>query len=1080
MSDVKRSATAAQNKASDPFKSAFVSANAGSGKTRVLTQRIARLLLRDVDPARILCLTFTKAAAGEVQNRVFSMLEEWVLLDDDALASNLSNAGEPVESYSKDKLTKARRLFAQAMDTLGGLKVQTIHAFSSSVLKRFPLEAGVPPNFSELADLEQREFIDRAKDMVFERYPDRALTYLREAQLNLLDKNFANHMANFRELDAQALAKSFGAIAPSLDKSISELVDFFEAFDAYAESEFNKTEFEQWLEAREAYQRGDVRATCDGIANALFTNDGAPKTFFAKPKAKMQIFNSLADGLVENIEAYHGANFWHKQAIIHEFGARLNEAYCELKQSHGKLDYNDMIKKCAALLNTQGRLNWVMYRLDGGIQHILVDEAQDTNPEQWSIIDALVAQLPQNPEEHRTVFVVGDYKQSIFGFQGADSSVFLRKKTEYSALFEGHKNPLHIGEMNTSFRSSPVILDFVDRVFDGVIGRGVGQNIQHIAANETLSGEVELWPYQLVEAPKKKSLWPDALILPVENSEISIAREIAARIAKEIADGKLIEDEGEVRPVRPGDYLILTRDRNKIYAPVQKELQKLGVPIAGVDVMVLQNELAVKDIMAALRYAHAPFDMFSLACFLKSPLGGLDDKALFALRQQGGDLWDALEASGQYARPLEMLRYLRENAYKMRPYDLISSFLIRFDGVDILRARLGPSVIDAVQMLLDAALSFESEAPASLAGFIAWFDRGDQKFKREFEEGLNAVRVLSMHGAKGLERPIVILPMMDKSEKAEPLKDFGDGPLYVTKTLSTSEISDQKSAQDVAKHDEERRLIYVALTRARTRLILVCAGGEPKVKNADDVFSPSQLYGEFERAILETKGQLLKSDLGLKRVFGSIDERQGAHTKRSVASKAYSLPELPKNAPKTRHALSQTLPQLDEKHEPNGRGADYGTLVHHILENWREAHKHEVPRAFFDRDLPDFEQAFAEASAVYERFHELLEHAIFEVPIAFDLGGQKLRGRIDAIVKEGQTIRLIDFKTNVKTSRDFAELDRIYQHQLAAYYSAMKKVYPDHIIEAEIIWTQTGARLCAGEAELGNALQAFTAHLLNL
>ncbi len=1095
MNDIIAKATVAQHRASNPQSSFFVSANAGSGKTSVLTQRIARLLLHGVNPARILCLTYTKAAASEVQNRIFDVLAKWVLYDDDRLGEELARVGEAGEIKS-ERLKSARQLFVKALETPGGLKVQTIHAFCASILKRFPLEAGVSPSFQEMNESESEELFREARDAIFLENPDKVENWQTILPLHD-DRAFIDVLSKFssqNELNKIASQFGDGPIETNIDDLNVCLSQILKKFNREPQF-FDKAQKAAWERSKIAIEQSDFGEALKEFRAVFFTGH---KLRARVEKARQSEANTGAEDLeliesaISIIEKYNQFFFWNTQFELYKFGFLVSVRYQLLKTKRGLLDYDDLIDKASALLCAQDKINWVMFRLDGNIDHILVDEAQDTNPKQWKIIDALVEQLPESDSQQRSVFIVGDYKQSIFGFQGANSDIFLNKREEYSQIFKSFDMPFEDGEMATSFRSSPLILEFVDHIFKDRFSEGVSKDIEHFAAQEHKSGEVELWSFIEEVSEKKEPLWPNGQISPKVDTEVKIAHSVAAKIAAELAQKKMIEDEGQWRSVRPSDYLILVRKRKKFYEALQSELQRLNVPIAGVDQLRLNDELAIKDIMSILRYIQSPFDQFSLACFLKSPFCNLDDSDLFKLTDRSPNtspnLEEAMKANTEkYGEILSMIAFLRDKAYQSRPYDLIAAFLAAFDGEARLRKRLGPSVQDAIASFLDLALSYEAQNTPSILGFVNWFDKQELRIKREFESRGDAVRVMTSHGAKGLEAPIVICPFFDYSDKSDNLVNWPEGPIYVKdifdgfhmpKAIQEAHIQNKLKAQY-----EERRLLYVALTRAQSRLWLICSG---KIKNSErsGSFTSFDVFEAASRALEKCAGvndeaEFLEYKIQTKRI-GAFEQ---AIDKEEVVDRAPPVLKLKRSQfaqhPKIKTVgLSDIIAETGPQTNKQGRGAAFGNAVHYLIENWRSLDRAGSLnyRVFTDVDVTE---ALCEARSVVQKHSDLFaSDLLHEVPIVYNVRENlRVRGRLDALKLSDDRIRIVDFKTDHIPIQKFEDLSSRYQEQLSFYWSILKNKYPNHKVTAEIIWTIDGS-VCSGtQDQLTHSFQNFCARL---
>lgn len=1079
-------ASLAQFAAANPKQSSFVSANAGSGKTTVLAQRIARLLLMGVSPAQILCVTYTKAAAGEVQNRVLSNLGAWVLLEDEALRIELRKIGE-LGDIQADDLDNARRLFAQALEAPGGIKIQTIHAFAASILRQFPLEAGVAPGFQEMDETQSDQLMSQAIGMLTITNPQKASEWKDDFPYDDLTQ-IKKIIRYFKEMpDLASLKQSLG---------ISAFLGFgtaFEIFQEYYPEEKRMVLAQQmltpavmtaYLSFEAALKNGDHELAMKKLKDIIYTGEHTVRDWLAKRLQKNEFANCIGffEAMRSLLTSYGIERFLEIQMQFHQYGCELHQCYQNLKRSKSLLDYDDLIEFCQKLLNQNDRLNWVMYRLDGGIEHILVDEAQDTNPDQWLIIDAIAKQLPSAHARRKTLFVVGDEKQSIFGFQGADPKIFMPKRDEYKNHLSTFEQELHIGDMATSFRSSPLVLNFVDEVFSQLMNR----KIEHFAKEADLPGQIEIWPFiDTKSLGKSEALWPNGEILPIEDAETSLAHDIAAMIAQEIAAGKQIYTKGEWRAVRPGDYLILTLNRKYLYAQIQKELQRLGVPIAGVDRMELANELCVKDVMALLKFVHAPYDLFSLACFLKSPICGLDDQDLYRLISKEGGLIEGLQQS-QYAEIMEMISFVRAIVDYERPFDILSKFILRFDIEARLRARLGNAVSDALDALLDLALTYESNEAPSLAGFIAWFDQQNLSIKRDLSSEENGVRAMTVHGAKGLEAPIVIAAFNPMKKNMGGMKLLDDTPIYQKMGfdfLLPEEINAGLKYKKQDMIDEYFRLNYVALTRAQTRLIIICLGSVPE-KLKDDTEEIYNLHGIFMKAIERisgetktipfSKGGIISKSLNFVNTLSEpfVD----AHSAQKL-----TLHKIMQIKPEPNiFSLSELLPKYQAQRNEDSRGAQYGVLVHKIIENWNRLQHHPDFHLIFPGEI-NLDQAHEEARDVMGLYPELSSpDCSFEVALNHRVfGGKIIHGRMDAIIINGKQIRIIDFKTEIETVSQFKNLNERYQMQLAFYWHHLHQLYPDYEITAEIIWTYSKQKLVASQEELFAICSKLNTYLKN-
>ena len=661
-------ATERQVQAADPAASTWLSANAGSGKTRVLTDRVARLLLDGVQPQHILCLTYTKAAASEMQNRLFKRLGAWAMLAEDALRDQLAALG--VEGGTDAaRLADARRLFARAIETPGGLKIQTIHSFCASLLRRFPLEAGVTPRFAEMDDRRATLLRDEVVDTLAETATDTVdavARLLTDEDFASLTAEIARHRAAFDPPLSREAVWGLFSLAPGdstealLDEVflggeadwLAELVPLLRAGSA--------------TDAKAAEKLADlslsppVPADLAVLEDVLLNGAKAREPFAAKratfptkaTQARLGPRLTRLHDLMRRVEAARPRRVAllaaERTDALHRFAAAFLPEYAARKAARGWLDFDDLIVKARGLLTDPSVAQWVLFRLDGGIDHILVDEAQDTSPEQWRVIDHLTQEFTAGRGARavpRTIFVVGDKKQSIYSFQGADLRAFDRMHAQFAARLEAVRIALQSLTLDYSFRSSDAILRLVDLTFDDRRGTGLGGGFKHLAFKRDLPGRVDLWPaIEPVSDPEGGDWFDPVDLISDQHHTARLATRIAAEIARMIAVGTRIPTDTGPRPMRPGDVLILVQRRSTLFHEIIRACKAAGLPIAGADRLKLGAELAVRDLRALLAFLATPEDSLSLAAALRSPLFGWTEGQLYALAAGRPQrfLWEAL------------------------------------------------------------------------------------------------------------------------------------------------------------------------------------------------------------------------------------------------------------------------------------------------------------------------------------------------------------------------------------------------------------------------------------------------------
>ncbi|MFV0300744.1 MAG: double-strand break repair helicase AddA, partial [Paracoccus sp. (in: a-proteobacteria)] len=848
-------ATRKQVLSADPAASTWLTANAGSGKTRVLTDRVARLLLRGTRPERILCLTYTKAAATEMQNRLLGSLGKWAMLPEPELKRALSDLGE----VAIPDLAEARRLFALAIETPGGLKVQTIHSFCAALLRRFPLEAGVPLGFAELDDRSARVLrAEIVEEMAEENHPAIAdLTALHgghdlDGFIRALPRGAAGAPPDRAALwRAHGLAE--GATGEALlarvfgtgeDDLIAALIPLLRGSNKTDQGIAERLAGHDWA----APDMAALAVLCEVMLYKTGENAGMAK-LGKFPAVGLQ--RGAAAGLMPDLEDLMGRveqargqmialEAAGRSLALHRFAHAFASRYEARKLAHGWLDFEDLIDRAAGLLSESSMAQWVLWRLDGGIDHILVDEAQDTSPGQWRVIARLTDEFTSGAgavPRDRTLFVVGDPKQSIYSFQGADMAVFEDMRDRFDRAFADVRAPMARRELLHSFRSSPAILRLVDAVFQGAAAEGLGKPPEHIAFHGGLPGRVDIWPpVATPEPPEPPDWWVPGEVPVPPSAETLLAEAIAAQIKGMHGTPFYDIRAGKPRKLDYGDVLILVQGRTGgLFDEIIRACKSAGLPIAGADRLKLAAELAVRDIRAVLSVLDTPEDDLSLAAALRSPLFGLSEDALYRLahgRRKREFLWERLRNSG-HDEAHAILGDLMKQAGYLRPYDLISRLLIRHGGRARLLARLGQEAEDGIAELMSQALAYETVETPSLTGFLVWLSGDDVEIRRQagsggVGEGGGLIRVMTVHGAKGLESPLVILPDTagrgTRTERYTIALPGGPTVLRGRKGQRPDAIEAAAAEQTARQEEERRRLLYVGLTRAESWLIVAAAG----------------------------------------------------------------------------------------------------------------------------------------------------------------------------------------------------------------------------------------------------------------
>ncbi|HEY9218304.1 MAG TPA: double-strand break repair helicase AddA, partial [Phenylobacterium sp.] len=912
-----------QRRAADPTLSAFVTANAGSGKTKTLIDRVARLLLAGAAPATILCVTYTKAAAAEMQRRLFDLLGEWSVLDNDHLSAALAKLeGRPQGAYDALDLSKARALFARALETPGGLKIQTIHAFCEKLLRRFPVEAGVSPSFRVMDDSASAALADAARKVVARMAMEAGPVAEAYARFSVA-LDFGSFQEMFRAFEAKrstiagylersgglaglpaAVAKACGLphlmdSAAIEDAALSPPAivaeDWRHAAAALALGS-EKTDVPNGLKAAqiaEAAARGESRP--DLVRALLFTGAGEPRKTCATKQVDPNVCEWLKDEQTRIGEAFALAKAarvaWDTVYALTLAGAYVH-AYEAEKRRAGALDFADLVEKTCQLLATRPAAAWVLYKLDGGIDHMLVDEAQDTAPDQWEIVRALAGEFfagdGRRSEERleRNLFVVGDEKQSIYSFQGARPELLIQQFEFHRDRASGAGYKFERVDLLASWRSTPQVLSFVDAAFappelaKAILPRAEAEPIVHRPMRRDHNGCVDIWPLEQEQKGAERDAWDAPLDAETETSaNRRLAEKIACEIEALIARGDGVYDnslivgdkKGGWRPARAGDVLILVRRRKALFEDILRALKRKKIPVAGADRLALSEHIVFDDLMALARFALFPQDELTLAALLRSPFCEVSDESLYVLAHKRGNegLWARLQRrAGEQADwrgAHELLQAVLTAAAEQRPFEFYAHLLGRTgeDGRSMrqrLLTRLGAEAEDALDEFLAQVIAAEARGVHDLESLVAAFASLDIVVKRELEAGRDEVRVMTAHGAKGLEAPIVFLPetTLSRTARGSPLMETEDGGfLWCASKEGDCEPSAAARKRRADREEEEAyRLLYVALTRARDRLVLcgrvAASAKEENLKGWWGALGAAFRHAEIEPHVRET------------------------------------------------------------------------------------------------------------------------------------------------------------------------------------------------------------------------------------
>lgn len=1086
---------AEQALASDPAAMVWLSASAGTGKTFVLAVRVLRLLLRGVAPDAILCLTFTTAGAAEMANRINATLAHWVRLPDSVLALELKNIAE---GFDPQALGIARRLFARVLEAKGGgLRIMTIHAFCQTLLASFPLEAGMTPGFKPLEGRDQTQLaqqvladlvtdaelrgdtplLDAVKAMSIQLGEVRSLAFLVKAA------TAPDVLAHAGEDIAERLAEALGvgdfdAKAACRDADVGALRAIAAMYAQWTPATGRPAA--ERIEAWFAADADERLATLDALHALWRTGKGTPP----KNGPKHPDFEELRERLAawsSDIRRRLGTARMAAQLGLALFVAgRYARAYDAAKRVRGVVDFDDLIRDAAALLTQSGMGEWIRYKLDQATDHILVDEAQDTNTAQWAIIASIAAEFfagaGARGDADRSLFTVGDYKQAIYGFQGTDPVAYAAARQVFAGHAVAGGREITEVALNRSFRSAPAILEVVDRVVAEVGHEAMGiadAPAPHVSHRGGF-GSVMLLPPPTTQDDPDRAISDDGDEGWIPDVERRLASSVARFVKTTLDRNHATNKPGE--QLRAGDVMILLRSRGELASLVVARLHAAGVPVAGVDRLRLQAPLAVKDLLAAMRFAVQPSDDLTLAALLVSPIFGWSQDRLFEVAyDRAGSLWQAVGATDAG----DALRGVLNDADRISPFAFLETLLSGpLQARAKLIGRLGAEARDPVDQLLGAALDYGATHVPSLQGFIDWFDTNDGEIKRDADAGGDAVRVMTVHGAKGLQAKLVILAdaCANPDDKREQGLDWFIDELGATLPIPrpvkdelplVASLERQAAEADKKALSEHWRLLYVALTRAEERLVVTGALGAKATKAGGP--PERSWYALVARALAALPATTI-TDAALWDApivaleHGKLAEGKAGKGAATVPAAIVRPAWLDRAAPIEARPLRPLAPSaigVDDVANPPGgaamaAAAERGVLLHGLFERLpavARERRAEIARRWLG-EVADADELIASALGVIDAYPALFaSDSLAEAPVAGIVGTQVIAGTVDRLIVRDDGVDLIDFKTGRRVP---AGIDAIAPHhvaQMAAYGAVLRQIFPDRPVRAALLYS---------------------------
>jgi len=1025
-----------QRLASDPEYSVYVSASAGTGKTKILCDRFLRLMLSGSPCENILCVTFTTAAAAEMAERIRLKLQKWKKIDDNELVHELTELTGDAPQEKQIKL--ARTLDDKFLANLSKVKIQTLHSFCMDVLRCYLSPEQPMATFEILDSYQRKKFLKEAMTSIINNSD-------MQKSINTL-ACFYDYAGVLRLLSKIALNRSkfmqFISRYKNEDELNNAIYDDHSASPSISPEELLQNFWQQLpdeiftiAERLNASGKAQLKQALIERSPSLFkafffTQEGDPRKKLLLADYMRKFPDDLALLMQESERFSTFENAYNAQISAQANAAITNLAYAALneyeaiKLREGYLEYDDLLLKTIELLQTSEQAASVLYSLDYRIDHILVDEAQDLSPEQWEIIKLVSVEFFAGDgarELTRTIFVVGDYKQSIYSFQGADPEIFKAMKDYFRQQVTAAEQKWKEVDLEVSFRTTAPVLSSVDKIFPTT----------HIPHRQG-QGHVEV--LELIAKADKTEVeggWVLPEMQPASKSpRHNLADSITQSIASWIAKGRLLA--GHSRPVSPGDIMILVRKRSNFTKILSASFSKLGIACVNQDSIRLANELIAHDLLALAKFILLPTDDFNLACLLKSPVIGVDEDTLFKYAyDRQASLYEALDTE-----TCAYLDTLIAKAQSLQLYEFFAS-LLEIDGKRLtFVSRFGARANYILDQFLEAVLRYESKYISTLSGFVEWMEKGGAEEQKVHMQVKNAVRIMTVHSAKGLQAPIVILADAASSEQVPHEQIFWqDGKFYMALSqehgLNSNKIEQVKELYKRERAEESKRLLYVAMTRAEDELYV--AGWDNQFKNSS-----------WHKTIADSDSNHRHMEK-----YAQVQSEQNSEVT-LLPDYINQIPRLNKTSGQrinaTRAAEVQTTAML--------RGEIIHDLLHKLpmisnQSSYIQAFKTKHKESFSPSELDDIYDKVTKILMLYPDI--FASNTQSEVAITRKTAdGTSIAGRIDKLVFSGDTIKIIDFKS------DMATTDRSkYSKQLNFYANLLKEIYPEHKLETYLLWIES-------------------------
>ena len=1070
-------------KALDINSSVWVSASAGSGKTTVLVNRLLMLLLNDIDVSKILCITFTKTAAAEMKERIYKILSNWTFMTDEEIKSDIKNK----LGIEKPDLKIARTLFAKIIDNVDNLKILTIHSFCQQIIARFPIEAGVYPNFELIEEVKSRELIEEAFNVVI---MDKNIEeYFKTVILTENEDDFFTRISDIVN-NRRYLSDNI-----NYDEKLKEIIgaDDEIEYEDKVRNFFEDTNIDNILKLKEVVEKKGTenqaesygKAITDFIAfNGIYFEEYI-SLFLTKDKHSMKkpikaitsddfflkIYEEEAARCklflitIENLEIYKFS-----KASLHIALAVLQK-YKEIKVAKGFLDFDDLLTLTYKLLNNSEYSAWVNYKLDNGIEHLLLDEAQDTSTLQWKIIEKLTEDFfagDTKSEKNRTIFIVGDEKQSIFSFQGANPEMFEEEYINYYNLINSAKKTINNVKLDYSYRSLKEILTFVDTIFDGNEDK-ISKLEKQIKHKNVRNGDgfIELWP--LVEYVEEDDEEKDLgqIVFDDDNKtkkQALLSKYIAQKIYNLVNSNRaIVAKDGNKRPIKYGDIMILSKNRNKILLSfLIAALNKMGIPNSGLDKIDLFDNIIIKDFIFLLTFIIFNDDDLSLANIIKSPIFNLKEKDLFNIcdykNKNNTSMYDALKIC--YPDSYDFLQDILENTSK-GIYGIINYVSDRCRQNFL--SRFGNDFNLIMDKFYDFIIDFEKNNSTSLIDFVNFVNNNSNEIKKDIDiNDDNCVKIMTAHASKGLQAPIVFLCEATMGTSGNRSKNlwYKDVPVYNKKSYICDSIKSEINNNDF---NEYCRLLYVAATRAENELYI--CGLVKKNSKDDNWYTMSKTALEklkAEASVFDFDDKLQKITYGKENFLDNVEKLENNN---NINGNVIDLKIYQEDKTKIKKIIapSQFYNHVDRDtaFEATDKNILMGKAIHKLLEVLPNTkNKDKVADLYLNNMFASLENKKFIKNKVFDvlnKFNDFYgERSKAEVPIIGEVDGNIVSGRIDRLIEYDDKIVVLDYKNTKKHYRTKDDLPQNYVEQLNLYRSLLEKIYGNKKIFCYILITSYG------------------------